>query len=260
MSITKLQSPIDQERLTRLVQLSRDIGQANRNLSILAEGNTSCRLGLGQFGVKASGSCLATLTASDITVCDTQHILSMLDTEHLNDSEIEQKLMQARVEGLGRRPSCEAVFHAWLLGLEGVEFVGHCHPTSANQILCSPRAQDFADRRIFPDEVVCCGPASVLVPYVDPGLPLAHAIRDRTLHFIRIHAQAPRLILLQNHGIIALGASPAAVLSCLLMASKAAEIFVGAASLGGPVFMPSHEIQRIGARPDEAYRQRALGL
>lgn len=260
MSVLQTEHQTLDERLASLIKLSQEIGREDRKLSILAEGNTSSRTGSGQFAVKASGSCLGTLTRADLTICESGTLLAMLDAGVLTDTEIESRLMASRVAGLGRRPSCEAVFHSWLLGLEGVEFVGHCHPTAANQILCSPRARDFAERRIFPDEVVCCGPASVLVPYVDPGLPLAREIRDRTLAHIQLHAQAPRLILLQNHGIIALGATPAAVLTCLLMAAKAAEIFVGAAILGGPVFMPLQEIQRIGARPDEAYRQRALGL
>ena len=68
------------------------------------------------------------------------------------------------------------------------------------------------------------------------------------------------LILLQNHGIIALGATPQAVLACLLMATKAAAIFMGAAAMGGPNFMTAQFDERIAARPDEAYRQKQLKI
>src|SRR6185436_4840943 len=158
----------------------------------------------------------------------------------------------------GRKPSIESLFHGWLLTLREVNFVGHCHPLTANQVLCSPRAHDFAERRLFPDEVVCCGPASVFVPYSDPGLPLAREIVERTNQFMERQGQPPRLILLQNHGVIALGKTPNAVLSCILMASKAAAIFVGAAALGGPNFLTPDHVQRIAGRPDEAYRRRQL--
>ncbi|MFN8560727.1 MAG: hypothetical protein U0703_03640 [Anaerolineae bacterium] len=57
--------------------------------------------------------------------------------------------------------------------------IGHTHPLAVNAILCSDRAEQFATNRMFPDEAVLCGPRSVLVPYVDPGLPLSLAIRDR---------------------------------------------------------------------------------
>jgi rhamnose utilization protein RhaD (predicted bifunctional aldolase and dehydrogenase) len=127
-------------------------------------------------------------------------------------------------------------------------------------VLCSPRARDFAERRLFPDEVVCCGAASVFVPYTDPGIPLAREIKERTLLFLKQFGHTPRLILLQNHGLIAIGPTPEAVLSCIRMATKAAEIFVGAAALGGPNFMSLKDIERIASRPDEWYRQRELKL
>src|SRR5262249_29479138 len=140
------------------------------------------------------------------------------------------------------------------------EFVGHTHPITANQILCSPRARDFAERRIFPDEVVCCGPESVFVPYIDPGLALAREIRDRTTSFIKKNKSTPRLILLHNHGPIAIGATPNAVQAATEMATKAAEIFMGAAAMGGPNFMTEAQVQRIAGRADEAHRQRELKI
>jgi rhamnose utilization protein RhaD (predicted bifunctional aldolase and dehydrogenase) len=100
----------------------------------------------------------------------------------------------------------------------------------------------------------------VFVPYADPGLPLAREIRDRTVAYIQQHSRVPRLILLQNHGLIAVGGSPGAVLACILMANKAAAIFMGAAAAGGPNFMMPHYVERIAGRPDEAYRQKQLKL
>jgi len=46
----------------------------------------------------------------------------------------------------------------------------------------------------------------------------------------------------------------------MLMAEKAARIFMGAAVLGGPVFFSSESIARIEGWPDEACRQRALKM
>jgi ribulose-5-phosphate 4-epimerase/fuculose-1-phosphate aldolase len=113
---------------------------------------------------------------------------------------------------------------------------------------------------MFPDEIVCCSVASVLVPYTDPGLQLAQGIRRETDAFIQKLGQQPRVILIQNHGTITLGATWQAVLTAMLMAEKAAKIFVGAAVLGGPVFFSKQNVERIAGRPDEAYRQRALKM
>jgi ribulose-5-phosphate 4-epimerase/fuculose-1-phosphate aldolase len=89
---------------------------------------------------------------------------------------------------------------------------------------------------------------------------LAREIRERTQHTIRQSGRVPRLILLQNHGMIALGATPESTLACLLMANKAAAIFQGSASLGGPIFLSTSNVDRIAGRMDEAYRQRQVKL
>ncbi|OGU12235.1 MAG: hypothetical protein A3K13_13300 [Gemmatimonadetes bacterium RIFCSPLOWO2_12_FULL_68_9] len=98
----------------------------------------------------------------------------------------------------------------------------------------------------------------MLVPYTDPGLALARAIRAGVLAHIRRRDQLPRTILLGNHGLIAIGGTPAAVLSATLMAEKAATIFLGAARIGGPRFLPPAQVARIAGRPDEHYRQKVL--
>src|SRR5207249_61492 len=110
-----------------------------------------------------------------------------------------------------------------------------------NQILCSPLARDFAERRLFPDEIVCCGPASAFVEYTDPGLRLSQAIKREVQHFIEKTSLPPRVILLENHGLITLGGSPNAVKAAMFMADKSAQILIGAAALGGPNFLsPEH--------------------
>jgi len=153
------------------------------------------------------------------------------------DEDVERLLLESRVDQNAAKPSVEGLFHAYLLSLPGVSFVGHVHAIAVNQILCSPRAEDYATKRAFPDEIVCCGTESVLVPYTDPGVHLARAIAAGVKEYMERHGEAPRIILLQNHGIIGLGGSPAGVMASLMMAEKAAKIFVGAAALGGPVFL-----------------------
>jgi rhamnose utilization protein RhaD (predicted bifunctional aldolase and dehydrogenase) len=118
----------------------------------------------------------------------------------------------------------------------------------------------FAKRRLFPDEVVCCGPESVLVPYCDPGLKLAQAIRRQVESYRNREGILPRIILLQNHGLIAIGATPNAVLAATLMTVKSAEITLGTFAAGGPRYLSARDVVRIAGRSDEHYRQKALGL
>jgi rhamnose utilization protein RhaD (predicted bifunctional aldolase and dehydrogenase) len=248
------------EKLRALLKLSRDLANPLHPLAILGEGNTSARLGGKTFLVKASGSSLGSLRKSDVVECRADVLLALLDDGATSDAQVDQTLMAARVDAGAKKPSVEALFHAWFLTLPDVEFVGHAHAPAVNSILCSPRASEFAAKRIFPDEIVCCDVASVFVPYTDPGLCLARTIRDRTNDFIKKHQRPPRVVLLENHGIITLGRTPEAVLAAMLMSEKAASIWLGAATLGGPVFLSAKNVARLAGRPDEVLRRKVLKL
>ena len=252
----KMKNPVLQDLLT----LSHELGREDRGLAMLGEGNTSARLGDETFLVKASGTCLGTLKEDDVVECRFSALLPLLEKDSLTDRQVDDALLAARVDPKAKKPSVEAVFHAWTLTLPGVKFAGHTHATTVNQILCSPRSRDFGEHRMVPDEIVCCGPASVFVPYTDPGLKLAQVIRRETEAFIQKQQRQPRVILMQNHGLITLGGTWQSALSSMLMAEKAATIFMGAAALGGPVFLSRENIARIAGRPDEAYRQRVLKM
>ncbi len=243
-----------------LLELSHHLGGERLRMAILGEGNTSVRIDEETFAVKASGSNLASLTSADVTHCAFNRLLPLLDKSSATDVEVDQALLAARLDPAAKKPSIEALFHAYLLTLPGVRCVGHVHAIAVNQILCSPRAREFAERRACPDEIVMCGVESVFVPYAEPGLGLSQAIRREVVAFVKRTGRDPKIILLQNHGIIAVGSSPKSVLGSLLMAEKAAEIFVGAASLGGPVFLSAEQCERIAGRPDEHYRQKMLGM
>ena len=243
-----------------LIKLSHDLGREDRGWAILGEGNTSIRLDGETFLVKASGCNLGTLAKDDLVACRTLPLVSFLERKDASDQEVDAALYACRVNQDAKKPSVETLFHAYLLSLPGVEFVGHTHAPSVNQILCSPRAKEFAEKRIFPDEVVCCGSESLYISYTDPGLKLARAIRSGTLTYYKRNRIFPRLIVLQNHGIITIGATANAVLAAMMMAEKAASIWIGAAVFGGPTFLSKAQVHRIASRRDEEVRRREMKL
>ena len=242
----------------RLIHLSREFGQAH--WTILGEGNTSGRIDQKMFAVKSSGSSLGTLTEIELTLCYFDILLPVLDQENVSEQEIEEILLDSRVRPTALKPSVETFFHAYLLTIPGINYVGHTHPIPVNQILCSGLGTAFAEKRRFPDEVVCCGPMSLLIPYEDPGLALAVRIRRDVQNFERKHGRNPKVILLENHGVITIGQTTDAVRVAMAMTVKAAEIFVGAQSLGGNISMPESEVNRIENRLDEEYRRKMLSL
>jgi rhamnose utilization protein RhaD (predicted bifunctional aldolase and dehydrogenase) len=255
-------SVIDPEKLASLLRLSHDLGREDRGLAMLGEGNTSCRLDADTFLVKASGSSLANLQETQLVACRFAALLPLLDAGPMTDVEVEQALLKSRVDLAQPKPSVEAFFHAYFLSLPGIDVVGHTHPVGVNSILCSGQAASlkFASERRFPDEIVCCGAKSVLVPYIDPGTILAQKIRDVTNAFISAENRPPKLVLLQNHGLIALGSTTGSVLAATLMAEKAAQIFLGSAALGAATGLTPQNVTRIDSRPDEHYRQKMLKI
>jgi rhamnose utilization protein RhaD (predicted bifunctional aldolase and dehydrogenase) len=148
--------------------------------------------------------------------------------------------------------------HALLLSMPDVAYVGHTHPAAVNAVMCSRGAEEAIAGRLFPDEVVCCGPAPVYIPFTEPGPPLARAIRDRINAYIEARGHRPKAVLMQNHGLVALGTTVEEVLSITAMAVKTFRVLIGTYALGGPSFLPEAMVGRLWTRPDEAYRHRLL--
>lgn len=245
--------------LDRLVDLSRYLGEPSRGYAILGEGNTSARIDDDTFYVKASGTTLATIDASGFVKVSKSRVLAILDDASAGDDEVTQVLKDALVEpGETRRPSVETMLHAILLDVPEFAFVGHTHPTHTNMVLCSKVAEAAMAGRLFPDHVVCMGHKSLWVPYVDPGLPLAREVKQRLEQFVDAEGVLPKAIMMQNHGFIAMGDSPKAVIGCTDMAEKASKILVGAYACGGPQFMTDRDVDRIFTRPDEHYRLKSI--
>ncbi len=244
------------DKLQALVEMTRTIGKPENDYVIIGEGNTSCVIDQDSFYVKASGYQMNGISGNGFVAVHFDPMLGLLDNPPQTMTEQKAIMQSARVDqSTDIRPSVEVSFHAMLLHECGVQFVGHTHPTPINQIMCSTHTEDFAFKRRFPDEVVLCGPESVLVPYADPGLPLALVMRDRVRAYMDKNGEAPKVILMENHGVIALGDTPTEILNIMAMVVKGAKIFAGALMIGAPTFMTEEDIWHIYKRPDEIYRR-----
>lgn len=252
--------PSSSEILADLILLSRRLGDPDRDLAILGEGNTSARINDATFYVKASGTELRTASEESFVEVSLPLALEALDGPDLADVEVKAALEGCRLPGQQRMPSVETFLHAYLLSLPGIHFVGHTHPAAVNAILCSKASHEATSGRLFPDEIVCCGPAICYVEYTDPGVPLARTLRDRVETFIDAHNMPPKILLMENHGLIATGATSRDIEAATSMYVKTARILLGTYALGGPRFLSSEHVARIHTRPDEHYRQKQLGV
>jgi rhamnose utilization protein RhaD (predicted bifunctional aldolase and dehydrogenase) len=248
------------EVLAQLVAMSRRLGDPTLDYAILGEGNTSARIDGDTFWVKASGAEMRTIEEGRFVRVRFQPVLNLLDQEDADDEAVKTALEAARIDPAAKaRPSVETVLHAIALQLDGIRFVGHTHPTAVNAILCSPKAEEATAGRLFPDEIVYCGPAPVYIPYTDPGVPLGRAFRAAIGRYLDEYRENPKVILMQNHGLIALGRTASEVENITAMYVKTARIILGLYALGGPQFMAQQAVDRIHVRPDEQYRRQEWG-
>ncbi len=250
-----------QQLRTELVEMSRGLGDPAADCVILGEGNTSARIDEETFWVKASGAQLPMITADGFVRVRFAPVLDLFDAEDPSDETIKQVLLEACVDNEDeQRPSVEALMHALLLQEPGISFVGHTHPVAINAIVCSQQAEEAISGRIFPDEIVCCGIAPAWVPFTDPGVPLARRVAQSVREYGETYRRRPRAIWMQNHGLIALGATAQGVQTVTAMSVKVARILIGTYALGGPHFLSDEQVERIATRPDELSRQNQLGL
>ncbi len=126
------------------------------------------------------------------------------------------------------------------------------------ELLDGPDLPDERLKMALNEQVVVCGPHLLYVPYADPGLPLAREVRQRFLAFIDKYGEPPKEVLMQSHGLIALGQSCTEVERITAMSVKAARILLGTYALGGPRFLSEHDVMHLWERPDEITRRARL--
>ncbi len=247
------------EVVNDLVRMTNRLGDPERDYVILGEGNTSARVDAKTMLVTASGTELRTASGKSFVPVDLARAMSLLELVEPSDEEIKDALIAVKVDGQPEpRPSVETPVHAVFLSLPGVNFVGHTHPTAINILTCSKEFDEWATRRLFPDEIVMCGVGPLLVPYTDPGIPLAREIRARLNDYVSEYGRVPKVVLMQSHGMTALGTTASDVENITQMAVKAARVLAGTFQFGGPKYLTKKQVSRIDGRLDEHYRQRII--
>lgn len=246
---------------SELIQLAHVLGDPPNDLCIEAEGNVSADAGDGTLWIKGSGKAMRQIDADGFAHVHQEPVLRVLyGTADLSESDVRAALNAALVDPAAKTlPSTETYMHAGLIQMTGCTYIAHSHPTPLLSILALPEARQLAERRLFPDEIVLCGPATCFVPYVAPGLPLARAIVASVKEFNERYRILPKTLWLENHGLIVLACSGREAASTSLMAVKAARVLLGALQTGRELkWLTDEEVAQIHHWPDEHYRQSQL--
>lgn len=245
-----------------LLGLTRSLGRPERDLVILAEGNTSQQLADGRIAVKASGSNMATATKDDFVVLEVAAIALLLTDPAATQADVTAALDAGEAGGRRRRGSIEALVHvavqavAGSAGLAGAaRFVGHTHPTAVVGLLASVRAAEAYQRIVYSDEAVVIGRSPLYLPYAQPGVALGQAFHAALSHRVEQSGELPQLVLLGNHGIVAIAPTADGVDGISAMAVKGAQVRTAAYAAGGVAPLTDEQVAKFFARDDIAERR-----
>ena len=244
-----------------LVALTNSLGRPDRQLVILAEGNTSQRLPDGRLVVKASGSNLASCSRDDFVVVDVDELAALLRPD-ATQADLTAALDAGEVGGKRRRGSIEALVHVAVQAVAARDgrqaaFVGHTHPTAVVGLLASVVGPTAWDRHVYSDEAVVIG-RPLYVPYAQPGIDLGRLFHAALRMRVDETGELPSLVLLGNHGIVAIAPTAQGVDAISDMAVKGALVRTAAYSVGGVAPLSPESVEKFFARDDIAERRSNL--
>jgi rhamnose utilization protein RhaD (predicted bifunctional aldolase and dehydrogenase) len=240
-----------------LLELTQSLGAREKDFVIIAEGNTSQLIDHHRIVVKASGAKMASVTADDFVVCEIEPLVALMDSPETTQKDLIAYLDAGEHTGVRRRGSIEALVHVAVQSLRPTKFVGHTHPTPLVALLASVHQETAFDNFVYSDEAVVIG-QTLYVPYAEPGLELGRVFLARLRDYFGKNADLPSLILLGNHGIVALADSAQGVEAVTEMAYKGAQVRLQALAAGGVKPLSSHAVAQYFEREDMSERRRNL--
>lgn len=190
----------EKESLETLVDLSHSYGTGSTYV-LAGGGNTSWK-DKDVLLVKGSGQALGTIQAQGFVRMERSKLASIWTKQYASDSETQEKqvltdLMDAKSPGQeDKRPSVETLMHDLLPD----SYVVHTHPWLVNAMTCAQKGKETFDR-LFADR-------AVWIPLVNPGYVMSRLIKEKLDDFFRKHGSMPKVVFLQNHGLVVAGDSP----------------------------------------------------
>lgn len=189
----------DNALIKEFIELSRWAGM-RFDLVQASGGNTSVKLDGQRMFVKASGAQLTDIEEGKGYVeVDYPEIDQISDAtgewigtdQSTRDADVVRRVSAATRSSSNGRASIEVFMHA-MLG----RFVLHTHPIAVNLLTCRKDWESIL-HKLFPK--------AVGVPYCSPGIELAALLKNSLQAFQSNHGALPKLIFLQNHGLLVHG-------------------------------------------------------
>ncbi|MGO1880619.1 MAG: class II aldolase/adducin family protein, partial [Microbacterium gubbeenense] len=214
-----------------LLEMTLALAEPERDLVILSEGNTSELVG-DEIVVKASGSSMRTATRNDFVTVGVDELVGLLRDPSTDQDRLTAALTAGEAGGRALRASVESLVHVAVRALAPVRYVAHTHPTDVVSLVASQQAATAFAEPVYTDELLILG-RPLFVPYAQPGLELGRLFLERLEGYMDEHGELPSLVLLGNHGIVAISQTAAGAEAVSMMAVKSARVRLGARAAGG---------------------------
>lgn len=240
-----------------LIALTTSLGSPSKDFVILAEGNTSQRLNDTQIVVKASGAKMANVSPEDFVLCEVSPLVDLMDSDDATQQDLIRHLDAGEHGGVRRRGSIETLIHVAVQSLKPTAFVGHTHPTALVALLSSIHQESSFDQFVYSDEAIVIG-STLYVPYAQPGIDLGRLFLAKLREYLAHHDDLPSLVLLGNHGIVALSETASGVEAITEMAYKGAQVRLQALASGGVKPLSNESIKSYFEREDMVERRQNL--
>lgn len=241
-----------------LLNLTHRLAEPSRELVILAEGNTSELVDSETLVVKASGSSMENATRDDFVTVSVSEMVALIDDPNTDQGALTAALSAGdSADGVAKRASIESLIHASIRAFSPSRFVAHTHPTAVVSLLASVGAETSFAEPVYSDELIVLG-ESLFVPYAMPGIELGRVFHEHVKSYVDEHGHVPSLILLGNHGIVAVSDTAAGAEAISLMAVKSAKVRIGAKQAGGIAALPAEATRDYFERDDFRERRQSL--
>ncbi len=212
--------------LDGLVYASNLLGR-DRTVVNIYGGNTSAKIMLTDhvgrqvevLAVKASGSDVATIKASQFALLKMDEIRPLFQRESMTDEEMTSYLEKTVFEPGRPRQSIETLLHAFV----PAKHVYHTHPDAVISVACAPDGEAAA-RDLY-------GSRMAYVPYIRPGFTLSKWIGQRVIDNPGIEC-----VVMGKHGLVSWGDNAKEAYNNVIRSVQEAEDYLNDKKAGRRVF------------------------
>ncbi len=172
-------------------------------------------------------------------------MLQIAQSEYITKPQIFEIITNAQISKTEQKISSEFLIHAIGLVFAEANYLLHSHSTKVNKVLASKLGAKAFRGHVFEESVIICGKNPASIKFAESGYQLATAIYRELSSFQKIYFHLPKILLLENHGVVILAKNPKELITITKTLELWAELIYAAYQLGGPNYLSLDNVMNI---------------